>query len=177
MVNDDWEYAGCFHDLVDNVRTLGAAMSASDEMTLERCGNFCDNNGSPYNYFGLTYGRECFCGWSIDEDALRAPEADCYNSCAGSPYGLCGGWRRISAFRHINQNSPPAGPEHVQQAGDYQWVGCQTEATTGRALSGKSYASDDMTVDSCAAFCEEDDFQHMGVEYGRECKCHFHGNT
>ncbi|KAL2757269.1 hypothetical protein ACRALDRAFT_1079561 [Sodiomyces alcalophilus JCM 7366] len=174
VVNGEWEYAGCFADLVDGVRSLGGSKTASDDMTPWRCGEFCDNNGSPYNYFGLTYGRECFCGWTLDEDALRAPEADCPNSCAGSTDGLCGGFRKLSVFKNLEPNAPPAGPEHVPQVLDYQWMGCQTEATTGRALSGKSYASDDMSVDSCAAFCADDDFGYMGVEYGRECYC---GNT
>lgn len=168
-----WEYAGCFADLVDGVRTLSGSRTASGDMTPWRCAEFCDNNGSPYNYFGLTYGRECFCGWTLDEDALAAPEADCRDSCAGSTggsLGLCGGWRKLSVFKNVESNAPPAGPEHVPQALDYQWVGCQTEATTGRALSGKSYASDDMSVDSCAAFCADDDFDYMGVEYGRECE-------
>ncbi|CRK15143.1 hypothetical protein BN1708_011363 [Verticillium longisporum] len=174
LVNNEWEYAGCFSDLVNNVRTLGASQTASDDMTLEKCGAFCSGNGNPHNYFGLTYGRECFCGWTLDEAALRAPESDCSSACIGSSTGLCGGWRKLSVFRNIEVHTPPAGPEHVQQVLDYQWEGCQTEATTGRALSGKSFASDTLSVDSCAAFCAVDNFLYMGVEYGRECYC---GNT
>jgi hypothetical protein len=56
--------------------------------------------------------------------------------------------------------------------GTWTRQGCWTEATNGRALTGKSYASDDMTLESCAAFCTG--FAYFGAEYGRECYC---GNT
>lgn len=36
-------------------RALGAASTADDEMTLEKCMEFC----AGYNYWGTEYGREC----------------------------------------------------------------------------------------------------------------------
>ncbi|KAJ8066890.1 hypothetical protein OCU04_004276 [Sclerotinia nivalis] len=59
------------------------------------------------------------------------------------------------------------GPVIVQTIGSYSFVGCYTEATTGRALSGKSYANDSMTIESCYAFCSA--FAWFGIEYRREC--------
>lgn len=49
----------------------------------------------------------------------------------------------------------------------YSSIGCYTEATTGRALSTKSYTdSTGMTVDTCLAFCSG--YKYAGVEYGQE---------
>jgi iron transport multicopper oxidase len=62
-------------------------------------------------------------------------------------------------------------PVHVAVSGVYSWIGCYTEATTGRALSAFTYASDSMTVDSCSAFCAGKGTTMMGIEYGRECYC------
>lgn len=46
-------------------------------------------------------------------------------------------------------------------------IGCYTEATTGRALSTKSYSdANNMTVGACLAFCSG--FKYAGVEYGQE---------
>ena len=176
LVAEKWAYAGCFQDLVDGVRTLGGAFSASDDMTPEKCAAFCGTgawNGGAFNYFGLEYGRECYCGWAAGPE-LAAPETECPNKCMGLPagaLGLCGGGRRLSVFKNTVPNETPRTPQHVEKAGAYEWLGCYTEATTGRALSGKSYSANDMSVDSCAAFCSAAGFSHMGVEYGRECYC------
>lgn len=59
------------------------------------------------------------------------------------------------------------GPAIVQNVSSYSFVGCYTEATTGRALTGKTYANDGMTIEICAATCAG--FTWFGVEYRREC--------
>ncbi|PQE05793.1 wsc domain-containing protein [Rutstroemia sp. NJR-2017a BVV2] len=66
----------------------------------------------------------------------------------------------------------PNSPVIVQSIGQFAFVGCYTEATTGRALSDSTYANDNMTVESCYTFCSA--FAWFGVEYRRECYC---GNT
>lgn len=53
-----------------------------------------------------------------------------------------------------------------QTIGSYNFQGCYTEISNGRALSGASYVYDTMTLESCAANCT--DFRYFGVEYGRE---------
>ena len=55
--------------------------------------------------------------------------------------------------------------------GGYAWFGCWEETGGGaaRALAGRSYADDGMTLDTCAGFCEGSAF--FGGEYGRECYC------
>lgn len=60
-------------------------------------------------------------------------------------------------------------------AGDttYSSLGCYTEASKGRALTGNSYTSStNMTASTCKAFCYG--YRYFGVEYGQECYC---GNT
>lgn len=48
-------------------------------------------------------------------------------------------------------------------------TGCIADAKSGRALSAASYASDDMTLATCATFCGGLSLPYAGVEYGREC--------
>ncbi|KAG7289214.1 hypothetical protein NEMBOFW57_005577 [Staphylotrichum longicolle] len=51
-------------------------------------------------------------------------------------------------------------------------LGCYLDNAGGkRALEARSYASDDMTVDSCGAFCRAAKFPLFAVTYGRECFC------
>ncbi|WWC57722.1 uncharacterized protein I303_100256 [Kwoniella dejecticola CBS 10117] len=45
------------------------------------------------------------------------------------------------------------------------------EATSGRALTGASLVSDDMTYTMCLDFCSAGGFALAGLEYGRECYC------
>ncbi|KAK3681643.1 hypothetical protein B0T22DRAFT_387291, partial [Podospora appendiculata] len=177
LVAGRWNYTGCFKDNVNNVRTFRAANIASDDMTPDACAVFCGAgawNGGGYNFFGLEYSRECFCGWTAPDAVLTALETECANTCSGltlGTLGRCGGGSRLSVFQNTLPNGPPPPVAHVAQAGKYFWVGCNTEATTGRALSAKTYASDDMTLESCATFCSESAYAYMGVEYGRECYC------
>ncbi|OTA99570.1 putative glyoxal oxidase [Hypoxylon sp. CI-4A] len=55
--------------------------------------------------------------------------------------------------------------------GNYNWYGCQTEATNIRALSLYTYADDAMTLDTCLTFCSGKGTTYFGVEYARECYC------
>lgn len=48
----------------------------------------------------------------------------------------------------------------------YVYAGCHTEATSGRALTGKAYYDDLMTTEKCAAACAG--YAWFGTEYGRE---------
>lgn len=60
-------------------------------------------------------------------------------------------------------------PDQPAVVGEWTWLGCYTEATNARALSAKTFADDDMALDSCATFCEG--YTYFGTEYGRECYC------
>ena len=104
------------------------------------------------------------------DSTLKAPESECSTKCKGQSSQLCGAGKRLSVYKNTVYNEPPPLPNHVPRSGNYQWAGCFTEATTGRALSGASYATDSMTVDTCAAYCAANGWLMMGVEYVRECE-------
>ncbi|GJE85355.1 DUF1996 and WSC domain-containing protein [Phanerochaete sordida] len=50
-------------------------------------------------------------------------------------------------------------------------VGCIAEGTNGRALTGASTTSPNMTLNYCAGFCGSKGFTYAGVEFGDECYC------
>lgn len=56
----------------------------------------------------------------------------------------------------------------------YDYAGCFTEATEGRALTGKVTYDDSMTNERCAATCQG--FTWFGTEYGREVCAHSRKN-
>lgn len=60
-------------------------------------------------------------------------------------------------------------PVQPTTVGTFSSFGCMTEATASRALTGASYADDEMTLESCASFCAN--YTYFGTEYARECYC------
>ncbi|KAK7054111.1 WSC domain-containing protein, partial [Favolaschia claudopus] len=49
--------------------------------------------------------------------------------------------------------------------------GCFTDSSTSRTLAGTSFASANMTVESCTSVCDAGGFSLAGVEFGSECFC------
>jgi hypothetical protein len=92
-VEGGWTFYKCMTEAT-GVRALGAETLASDELTLEACGAFCDG----YQYFGAEYGRECYCGNAFGEGAVEAAAADCSMVCAGDAGALCGNGNRLSVY-------------------------------------------------------------------------------
>lgn len=60
-------------------------------------------------------------------------------------------------------------PTELPESWEYQ--GCYTDVA-GRTLNGASYADgDEMTIESCIAFCADKGFPYAGTEYSVECFC------
>ena len=169
----EYRLVGCWTEGV-GVRALGGAAFASDSMTLELCMKTCTG----FDYWGTEYGRECYCANDLHGSSQKADETGCNMSCAGEATEYCGAGARIELYSTTATRSTSTVPNATgtlarrPTVGLYALVGCQTEATASRALSGFSYADDAMTLESCAAFCGGSTF--FGTEYGRECFC---GNT
>ncbi|KAK4228208.1 putative fungistatic metabolite [Podospora fimiseda] len=153
------------------VRALGGAAFADDNMTLELCASNC----AGWDQWGVEYGQECYCGNSVHSSSSEAPLTDCNMVCAGDASEYCGAGNRLNVYSTTATRSTSATPTPTgtlgrkATVGPYEYVGCQTEATVGRALSGSGYASNDMTLESCAAFCSG--FTYFGTEYSAECFC------
>lgn len=52
----------------------------------------------------------------------------------------------------------------------WNYNGCWSDYGS-RQLSGKSYADDRMTPETCVAFCSSNNYNFAGVEYGKKCYC------
>ncbi|KAL2197417.1 hypothetical protein P885DRAFT_77108 [Corynascus similis CBS 632.67] len=154
------------------VRALSGATFAYDEMTLESCMTNCTG----FDYWATEYGRECYCGNNLHPSSSEAPVEECNMVCGGDPTEFCGAGNRLelystTATRTTSATPSPTGTLAVKPTvGDYTFVGCQTEATASRALTGKEvYADDAMTLEKCATYCTG--FTYFGTEYSRECYC------
>lgn len=63
--------------------------------------------------------------------------------------------------------SSTSSPSIQLTVGIYTYFGCQTEATSARALASKASDTANMSLESCEASCIG--YTYFGTEYGREC--------
>ncbi|KAF2668728.1 heme peroxidase [Microthyrium microscopicum] len=150
-----YQYAGCFTDPL-NPRALAGASTASNTMTPETCAAFC---GPGPTYFGMEYGRECYCGASLAAASTQAPESDCSMSCSGNQTNLCGSGSRLSLY------------ERPTTAGGYRYTGCYSDTVSNRVLQGSYTGGNTMTHEVCEQFCSSSSFTYYGLEYAAECYC------
>lgn len=164
-----YKFVSCWTEAT-NGRALKGAAFAYDGMTLSSCMANCTG----FDYWGTEYGRECYCGNSLDSTSTSALLVDCNMPCSGDSTQYCGAGNRIELYSTTatrtssSTASATATLAHISAVGKYSLVGCQTEATNGRALQATSTAADDMTLEKCATFCSG--YTYFGTEYGRECK-------
>jgi hypothetical protein len=160
-----YNLVGCWKEGTSG-RALVGPSTASADMTNEQCATFC----SRFKYFGTEYASECYCGDYLASSSEVAPLEDCNMPCAGDASEYCGAGNRLELY--MDPDATGGAPEQPAAAGDFVWLGCQTEATASRALSEAATADDAMTNDLCAEFCAG--YEYFGTEYSRECYC---GNT
>ncbi|KAE8451464.1 hypothetical protein EG329_004093 [Mollisiaceae sp. DMI_Dod_QoI] len=162
-----YKYAGCFADpsvpttaLIDRITDLPA-----ENMTVEVCTAFCKGNG--YQYAGLEYYGECFCGASVNGPQVN--ETFCADPCEGDNSEICGGTDYVSVYQ-----DPTYKTIDDTTISDYKLLGCYTDLTDGgRTLPWQQDQLDSttMTVESCLFACKDGGYAFAGVEYGGQCFC------
>lgn len=154
-----YNYTGCFNDDV-NQRVLTASFSQSDSLTYAACADTC----KAYEYFGVEYGSQCFCG-TLPSDTPDAPDSDCNIRCTGNSSQTCGGASRLTVFESTSPYQPPSNPVIP----GYDYAGCYTDSVENRTLADTVFTGIHMTVETCEEFC--DGAAYFGLEYGSECYC------
>jgi hypothetical protein len=89
---------GCYTDVV-SARTLPVEVDGGNtNMDPNVCTAACIAAG--YRYSGVEYGRECFCGNTIENMGSLAPDGNeqCNMPCAGNPALTCGGKDRLDLY-------------------------------------------------------------------------------
>ncbi len=151
-----YDFTGCYTEAI-NMRALTGSSYFDDLMTVEKCANACVG----FKYFGIEYGRECYCGNNINGGSVEAPLADCSFACPGDASETCGAGNRLDLYTRTTD------PE-VPTLTDYSSRGCYAEPPNSRALGGPATRADDMTVDKCADFCGDAGYTLFGLEYYTE---------
>ncbi|KAJ3472994.1 hypothetical protein NLG97_g10585 [Lecanicillium saksenae] len=107
VVKNVWKAQGCWTEITNGPRALSSSSYADDSMTLESCATFCAN----FNYFGVEYGRECYCGDVLDPGSAQAPQDDCSFTCPGDGSEYCGAGNRLELYKRTLNT--PTGDDKV----------------------------------------------------------------
>ncbi|KAI1410905.1 WSC domain-containing protein [Hypoxylon sp. FL1857] len=91
---------GCYTEIPGG-RALTGAAYADDAMTLEMCASNCTG----FTYWAAEYGRECYCGDTLDSLSTQAPDTDCSMVCGGDRYEYCGAGMRLELYQLATASS------------------------------------------------------------------------
>ncbi|KAH7097284.1 WSC-domain-containing protein [Auriculariales sp. MPI-PUGE-AT-0066] len=179
----NWTSLGCARDDLGN--RAFPDVTTFDDMTPEKCVASCADRG--FNYAGLQFGRECWCGSQFD--ASRLGPYPCNMNCVGDPSQNCGasGFLAVTSSRTVRRRPPACSPTHRQRLSrptqkdvsiggvDLQgWdpVGCYSDNDGPRTLRGISLdAMGQMSPKICVAQCGGLSYSYAGIEGGSRCHC------
>ncbi|RMD39851.1 hypothetical protein DV735_g5278, partial [Chaetothyriales sp. CBS 134920] len=93
-------YQGCYTDSVAN-RSLAAARTDSNAMTIQLCAQFClsAQADDEYTYMGTEYAAECYCANALADTSVLASDSECSMTCSGNSSQACGGPNRLSLYQ------------------------------------------------------------------------------
>ncbi|EEY16875.1 conserved hypothetical protein [Verticillium alfalfae VaMs.102] len=96
VVRSRYNFQGCYTE-ADNGRALEKSTMADDLMTLEMCADFCAGS----TYFGVEYGRECYCGDALRDATVKKADNqdDCSFLCPGDKMTFCGAGVRLQLYK------------------------------------------------------------------------------
>eukprot|EP00754_Rhynchopus_humris_P030122 Rhum_TRINITY_DN15258_c9_g1::Rhum_TRINITY_DN15258_c9_g1_i1::g.148181::m.148181 len=114
------EYVGCFKDALNSNGTSGDLTGLykvdGNYGTAALCAGFCygeaatgkhDGRTTPYEFFGLQNGKDCYCGDTHGSFGSVA-QAECNVPCASLPTEMCGGLLRNSVYKYnLTTPAPP----------------------------------------------------------------------
>ncbi|VDO52086.1 unnamed protein product [Haemonchus placei] len=86
---------GCFEDYKNNRSLNGFSYEFKNDNSAEKCRSLCYRAG--FVYYGLEFGRECFCGDSISSKPLSQEKCNEYK-CSGNKTQFCGGFNAVAVF-------------------------------------------------------------------------------
>ncbi|KAL2075302.1 hypothetical protein VTL71DRAFT_245 [Oculimacula yallundae] len=90
-----YSFQGCFTEGVGVRALAGPAFVDYANMTSELCASNC----AAYQYWGIEYYGECFCGDELAASSTQAPLEECSFICPGNPNEYCGAGNRLELYR------------------------------------------------------------------------------
>ncbi|CAJ2501542.1 Uu.00g043950.m01.CDS01 [Anthostomella pinea] len=181
----NYNFFGCQTEAT-NIRALSLFTYADDTMTLESCQTFCNDKGT--TYFGVEYGRECYCGNKFETGSVSAPASDCSMLCPGNKFEYCGNGNRLSVYvkngtaivssstttatTAVGTSTSTAAPVATGFPEGWTDQGCWQDGPNGRIMpTFQAPDNKQLTQQSCAELCDSNGYTVSGTEYYTQCFC------
>ena len=175
-----YNYLGCFQESTGGSRLFpNEPVGPSQNNTNGNCQTIC-YDAKQYAFAGTEFGTECWCG-NIPPPLANQDTLDiyCNFACPGDGNDRCGAAGYLSVYydptKYVAGADPSLyGPQTIQSAGNYNYIGCYSEGSGTRALTGLTpkAPADGFTIELCEAACQG--YTYFGMEYSNQCYC---GNT
>jgi hypothetical protein len=175
-----YNYLGCFKEFNAGGNRLfpNELANPSNNNSNAYCQTLCYSK--QYWFAATQYGTECWCGNTPPPLANQdTADVQCGMGCPADGLDRCGAVGYLSVFydptKYTAGTDPSLyGPKVPKVVGNYNFLGCYSEATGQRALTGKAPAApaSGFTNELCGQACAG--FKYFGMEYANECYC---GNT
>lgn len=136
-------------------------VKSDNAMTYQMCESICSE--SQYTFYGIEYGKECWCGNTLNANAKSLAESECTFKCVGDKTQSCGDRKKLSLFKRSDTGGNSESNDR-KTVGAFAWQGCYVDEGNPRALTQRT-ASDALTPQSCAEQCSG--YKYMGLQYGR----------
>ncbi|KAF9456639.1 glycosyl hydrolase family 71-domain-containing protein [Collybia nuda] len=162
-----YSYYGCVAEgTFGSRRALTGPSFSQNNMTPQTCQSLCTG----YQFAGVEYGLQCFCGNSLRNNGATGAVIDsdsCGVPCAGDPSKKCGGSWTLSVYSKGSTGNtlpPPPPPSGWTSAG------CFID-TSDRILRASMTTEPGMTTERCVAICSSQGHSIAATEHGSECMC------
>ncbi|CZR66932.1 uncharacterized protein PAC_16833 [Phialocephala subalpina] len=135
-LSGEYTYIGCFTEGTGQ-RALQNATFPSDSNAIGLCTAAC----YPYKYAGVEYGRECWCGDSLEGGSSQVPDSECAMPCAGDAGEVCGDSVRLTLYEWAGNSSITSG-----QISSTQAAPSTTAAALSQVVSSTESETSTMTI-------------------------------
>uniref|UniRef100_A0A8C8H8D4 WSC domain-containing protein n=1 Tax=Oncorhynchus tshawytscha TaxID=74940 RepID=A0A8C8H8D4_ONCTS len=153
-------YMGCFLDNSKERALRGSVSTDFRKMTSTMCQDTCSASG--YQFAGLEYGSECYCGNHIT--SLRVRDEECNLDCKGEKGSPCGGVGRLSVFT-VEDVLP--GQRRYRNV---RYRGCFREPENSSSTSLVHVLQPNLTSQSCIEACMNKEFP-LAMLRSSDCFC------
>ena len=171
-----YNYLGCWSDTDSAKRQLPLRIYTGTLNDNDYCTKQCYAAG--YMFAGTQYQTECWCGNIPPESSYQdLSDIHCTYACPADGNDRCGGQPAYESIYYdsTRYNATTGvifnGPNTQLRVGNYNYIGCYSEATSGRALSALAppAPSGGFTLEKCQAACAA--YTYFGMEYANQCYC------
>lgn len=127
---------GCYAEATTGRLLSGSTYTNSTGMTVESCVAYC-SKGS-YNYAGVEYGKECYCGNSLSSTATTYDVSQCNMLCTGNKREFCGAASKLNVYFNDPNSVTSSGTPATMNSANPATVQANTTAPAASTSSPAS---------------------------------------